>query len=159
MRPATGDGAARDGAAVSLTAARRALQVSGLSHPPADPVVVELRPRSNIAVGTVPWGLGPWLGGNVIRLDTSQGDAELSRAVADVLASVAARSLVIVVRDAHRHPAARAATAALLAAHPDAVVVEMGLPLWRPPTGAYVATFGAAQPNGQAAAEVLGLTS
>ncbi len=156
---ATGDGAARNGTPVGLTAARRALQVSGLSHPPADPVVVELRPRSNIAVGTVPWGLGPWLDGNVIRLDTSQGDAELSRAVADVLASAAARPLVIVVRDAHRHPAARAATVALLAAHPDAVVVEMGLPLWRPPAGAYVATFGAAQPNAEAAAEVLGLTS
>jgi beta-N-acetylhexosaminidase len=76
-----------------------------------------------------------------------------------VLARATARPLVIVVRDAHRHPAARAAATVLLAAHPDATVVEMGLPLWRPPAGAYIATFGAARPNAQAAAEALGLTT
>jgi beta-N-acetylhexosaminidase len=37
------------------------------------------------------------------------------------------------------------------------VVVEMGLPLWRPASGGYVATYGAARPNGRAAAEALGL--
>ena len=37
------------------------------------------------------------------------------------------------------------------------VVVEMGLPVWRPPSDAYVATYGAARPNAQAAAEALGL--
>ena len=79
--------------------------------------------------------------------------------MADVLAQAAGRPLVIVVRDAHRHPAARAAITTLLAAHPDAIVVEMGLPLWRPPSGAYVATYGAARPNAQAAAEVLGLAT
>ncbi len=46
----------------------------------------------------------------------------------------------------------------LLAARPDAIVVEMGLPLWRPPGGGYLATYGAARSSGQAAAEVLGLT-
>jgi beta-N-acetylhexosaminidase len=35
--------------------------------------------------------------------------------------------------------------------------VEMGLPIWHPTSGAYVATYGAARPNAQAAAEVLGL--
>jgi beta-N-acetylhexosaminidase len=74
-----------------------------------------------------------------------------------VLARAAGRPLVIVVRDAHRHPATRAAIMLLLAARPDAVVVEMGLPVWRPPSGAYVATYGAARPNAQAAAEILGL--
>ena len=154
---AAGDPASRNGAHVGLTAARRALRVSGLTHPPRDPVVVELRPLGSIAIGTVPWGLGPWLRDGVIRLDTSQAEAELARAITDALTRAAARPLVIVVRDAHRHPAARAATTALLAAHPDATVVEMGLPLWRPPAGAYVATFGAARSNSQAAAEVLGL--
>ena len=66
---------------------------------------------------------------------------------------------MIVVRDAHRHPEARTVIIALLAARPDAIVVEMGLPVWRPPGGGYVATYGAARPNAQAAAEVLGLTS
>ena len=110
-------------------------------------------------MGTVPWGLGPWLDGNAQQLDTSQGESSLAGALADVLARTASRSLVIVVRDAHRLPATRAAVMLLLAARPDAVVVEMGLPVWRPPTGAYVATYGAARPNAQAAAEILGLTT
>ena len=66
---------------------------------------------------------------------------------------------MVVVRDAHRRAAARGeVTTELLAARPDAVVVEMGLPVWRPASGGYVATYGAARPNGRAAAEVLGLT-
>ena len=125
-------------------------------RPPADPLVVEFSSRRNIAVGTVPWGLGPWLDGNVQRLDTSQGEASLAGAVADVLARAAGRPLVIVVRDAHRHPAHARGHHLLLAARPDAVVVEMGLPVWRPPGGAYVATYGAARPNAQAAAESWG---
>lgn len=157
VRDGTRAEAVHDGTQAGLAAARRALRVSGLSHPPANPVVVELSPLGNIAVGTVPWGLGPWLGGNVCRLDTSQGDAALAAAVTDLLARAAGRPLVVVVRDAHRHPAARAAITSLLAANPGAVVVEMGLPLWRPPAGAYAATFGAARPNAQAAADVLGL--
>ena len=64
----------------------------------------------------------------------------------------------MVVRDAHRHPAAAGPGDQLLAARPDAVVVEMGLPVWRPPGGGYLATYGAARSSGQAAAEVLGLT-
>ena len=108
-------------APVGLDAARRALRVTGLAHPPADPVVVELRPLSNIAVGAVPWGLSPWLDGNLAQLDTSQPDADLDTAIKDVLAKAAGRPLIIVVRDAHRHPAARAAATALLTAHPDAV--------------------------------------
>ena len=155
--PSAGDGPARNGTPIGLTAARRALRVSGLSHRPADPVVVELRPLGNIAVGSVPWGLGPWLCDDVLRLDTSRADADLDPEIKNVLARASGRPLVIVVRDAHRHPAARAAVTALLASHPDTVVVEMGLPLWRPPSGAYIATFGAARPNAQAAAEVLGL--
>jgi beta-N-acetylhexosaminidase len=38
-------------------------------------------------------------------------------------------------------------------------VVEMGLPVWRPQAGGYVATYGAARTNGQAAAEALGLAA
>jgi beta-N-acetylhexosaminidase len=142
-----------------LVAARRALRVTGLSRPLADPVVVELRPLRNIAVGSVPWGLEPWLDGNVYRIDTAAGDTEQSAVLGDVLARAAGRPLVVVVRDAHRHPAARAAATALFAARPDAVLVEMGLPVWRPASGGYVATYGAGRPNGQAAAEALGLAT
>ena len=43
-------------------------------------------------------------------------------------------------------------------ARPDLVLVEIGLPLWRPPEGtSYVATFGASRASAQAAAELLGL--
>ena len=45
----------------------------------------------------------------------------------------------------------------MLAARPDAVVLEMGLPVWRPATGRYVASYGAARSNSRAAAEALGL--
>jgi len=64
---------------------------------------------------------------------------------------------VVVVRDAHRYQAARDVVTRLLAARPDAVVVEMGLPVWRPPHAVHVATYGAARISGQAAAEILGL--
>jgi beta-N-acetylhexosaminidase len=142
-----------------LAAARRALRVFGLSQPLADPLVVELRPLRNIAVGSVPWGLGPWLHDGVYRIDTGPDEANRKHAVEEALTKAAGRPLVVVVRDAHRHPAARAVTTALLSARPDAVVVEMGLPLWRPASGGYVATYGAARPNGQAAAEALGLAA
>jgi beta-N-acetylhexosaminidase len=155
--PTNGGGNGLDGAQAGLSVARRALRVFGLSQPLADPVVVELRPRRNIAAGAVPWGLGPWLRDNVVPVDVSQAETDRASAITGVLARAAGRPLVVVVRDAHRHPAARAVTTALLAARPDAVVVEMGLPVWRPATGGYVATYGAARPNGRAAAEALGL--
>jgi hypothetical protein len=37
------------------------------------------------------------------------------------------------------------------------VLVEMGLPVWRPEAAAYVATYGATRANARAAAEVIGL--
>jgi beta-N-acetylhexosaminidase len=149
-----------NGKNAGLNAARRAVRVSGLDHPLVDPVVVELKPLQNIAVGSVPWGLGPWMGEqSVRRIDTGLSEGERASAVRDVLAAADGRPLVVVVRDAHRHPAAQAVARALLAAHPDTVVVEMGLPVWRPQAGGYVATYGAARTNGQAAAEALGLTA
>jgi beta-N-acetylhexosaminidase len=165
-RRATADGAARangngtNGVHAGLDAARRAVRVSGLDHPLVDPVVVEFNALENIAVGTVPWGLGPWLNEQAVRrIDAGLPEAEWARAVNDVLAMAKGRPLVVVVRDAHRHPAAQAVAGALLAAHPDTVVVEMGLPVWRPQAGGYVATYGAARTNGQAAAEALGLAA
>jgi beta-N-acetylhexosaminidase len=67
----------------------------------------------------------------------------------------------MVVRDAHCSENTRALLTAVLAERPDAVVVEMGLPVWQPPAGscqAYLATYGASRANAQAAAEILGLT-
>jgi beta-N-acetylhexosaminidase len=148
-----------NGADVGLAAARRAVSVTGVLDRPLDrPTVVEVVPPPNIAVGPVPWGLEAWVpAGSLVRLGTGMAAADLSRRVDAALAAASGRPVIVVVRDAHRHRAARGVVTRILAARPDAVVLEMGLPVWRPPSGAYVATYGAAHTSGQAAAEVLGL--
>jgi beta-glucosidase-like glycosyl hydrolase len=146
------DGAGAVGA-VGLEAARRAVRHLGvLPSPPSQrsALIIELDAPGNIAVGPVPWGLAPWTDG-VVRVRANRADA------ADLLERAIGRPLIIVVRDAHRHAEQRALTAALLAARGDAVVVEMGLPVWRPDCAAYVATYGATQATGRATAELLGL--
>ncbi|MGW0066783.1 glycoside hydrolase family 3 protein, partial [Streptosporangium sandarakinum] len=76
-------------------------------------------------------------------------------AVEAALATAAGRPLVAVVRDAHRHAWQTAVLEHLLAARPDAVVVEMGLPDRCDLGAVHVATYGAARVCGQAAAELL----
>jgi beta-N-acetylhexosaminidase len=144
---------------VGLAAARRAVRVTGGPvRPLRRPVLVEVVPPANIAVGLVPWGLEPWVpADSIMRLGVGAGPAELARSADAALTAAAGRPLVVVVRDAHRYPAARDVVTRLLAARPDAVVVEMGLPVWRPPHAVHVATYGAARISGLAAAEVLGL--
>jgi beta-N-acetylhexosaminidase len=167
---------------VGLVAARRALRLDGEPGVLADPVLVEIVPPSNIAVGTVPWGLSRWVHpGSVHLIATSAaanpaaadpaaataapatGDgasaSTAGAAAARAAAAAAGRPLLVVVRDAHRHPVAQSVVLALLAARPDAVIVEMGLPVWRPPAQAYLVTFGATRASSLAAAEVLGLAS
>jgi beta-N-acetylhexosaminidase len=79
-------------------------------------------------------------------------------AAAGILADAAGRSLVAVVRDAHRDESARSLIGVLLAARPDLILVEMGLPFWHPPEGtSYLATYGASRASAHAAAELLGL--
>ena len=148
-----------DGMDVGLTAARRAVRVAGGAGRPLDrPVVLEVIPPANIAVGPVPWGLEAWVAPeSLVRVRTGLAAADRARLADVALAAAAGRPLVVVVRDAHRHPAAREVVTRLLAARPDTVVLEMGLPVWRPAGGAYLATYGAARTSGQAAAEVLGL--
>ena len=65
------------------------------------------------------------------------------------------RPLVVVVRDASRHPWMARALAHLLAARPDTIVVEMGLPGTPLPAAAQIFTHGATAASGVAAAEVL----
>ena len=78
---------------------------------------------------------------------------------AGILAAAAGRSLVAVVRDAHRDEQTQSLVSALLAARPDLILVEMGLPFWRPPEGtSYLVTYGASRASAHAAAELLGLT-
>jgi beta-N-acetylhexosaminidase len=153
-------GPRQGGPAVGLVAARRALRLDGQPGRLANPVLVEIVPPSNVAVGTVPWGLSRWVHpGSVHRIGTNLAGAAASAAAANAAAAAAGRPLLVVVRDAHRHPAAQSVVLDLLAARPDAVIVEMGLPVWRPAAEAYLVTFGATQASSLAAAEMLGLAA
>jgi beta-N-acetylhexosaminidase len=123
-----------------LEAARRALRVEGDPSLDGDPLVVELWPEATIAAGPARHGLGEILGAPTIRL--RQGD---SLPPLDDPGRV-----VFVVRDAHRHPWQRELVP------PGSVVVETGVPEWRPaPARAFLATYGAGRANLEAAAELL----
>ena len=149
------DGAPQDDADIGLAAARRAIRVHGTVTALDGPLIVEIASPPGMAVGNVPWGLGHWLPANG---DTPT--AELARVgpetdPAPLLARAHGRSLVVVVRDAHRYPAARALVDRLVTERPDATVVEMGIPAWRPATGTHVATYGATAASARAALELL----
>ncbi|MBX6382072.1 MAG: glycoside hydrolase family 3 protein [Microbispora sp.] len=148
--PAAGNGQAADGDVVGLDAARRAVSLTGSAGPLVDPFVIEIDTPPTIAVGEVPWGVAPWLPqAEIVRVKPEEADAGA------LLGRARDRSLIVVVKDAHRHAGSRELISALLAARPDAIVMEMGLPIWRPRAGAYIATYGAARANARAAVELL----
>ena len=146
-------------------------------------MIIEVEPRENIAAGTVRLGTRPVGAGRerapgqrsaaqrrerpAWRARSGLADTGLDGGPADggrvdaagILAAAAGRSLVAVVRDAHRDEQTRSLVSALLAARPDLILVEMGLPFWHPPEGtSYLATYGASRASAHAAAELLGLT-
>ncbi|MFY1701497.1 glycoside hydrolase family 3 protein [Micromonospora sp. WMMA1923] len=151
--PAT---APADRAPVGLTAARRAVRVTGA--PDGLPLagaahVVEFEPPRNIAIGPeTPWGIGVALaellpGTRTVRFT----EAEVPF---DPTAGAAGRPVVLVVRDLHRHRWMGAAVGRALAARPDAVVVELGVPALVV-GGVHLATHGATRVSARAAAELL----
>ena len=150
---------------VGLVAARRAVRMSGPRSALVRPLIIEVEPQENIAAGRFGWGLGPWApAASVRRVSVTPGHDGAGAGSAEafdlagLLDAAAGRSLVAVVRDAHRDANTRSLVSALLAARPDMVLVEMGLPLWQPPEGtSYLATYGASRASAQAAAELLGL--
>jgi beta-N-acetylhexosaminidase len=150
-RPAVPDSRSELG----LIAARRAIRADGPVRIGLDPVVVRLSAAPSMAGGVVPWGLTAALtdmGVRVTALDFTDPPADLGK----IVQQAAGRSLVLVVRNLHRHPWQLAVADSLVALRPDAVVVEMGLPACRPAGAlAYVATHGASRVSGQAAAEAL----
>ncbi|MEU9785595.1 glycoside hydrolase family 3 N-terminal domain-containing protein [Streptomyces phaeochromogenes] len=142
---------------VGLVAARRALKVTRGAHfaPVTEaPYVAALTPVANIAVGDeTPWGVAAEL--RRLLPGTETGSFTGERAGAEALAAAGSRRVVAVVRDAHRHTWMAEALDFLLAARPDTVVVEMGVPQ-SPPRGAlHIATHGAARVCGLAAAEAI----
>jgi beta-N-acetylhexosaminidase len=152
--PGAGAGPGSDpssGEGIGLVAARRALRRSGpVPSALADPLVVEIEPEENVAAGRFAWGFEPWAA--VKRVDPAVGDGA---AAESVVAAAAGHPLVLAVRDAR---SALGLVSDVLAARPDAVLVEMGVPAWTPPPGtAYLTTYGASRVCAQAAAEALGL--
>jgi len=114
--------------ALGLEAARRALRIEGDLSVDGPVEIVELRPDANIAAGPAAHSLG------------------------DLIPSVAGGRPVLVVRDAHKHGWMRER----IQAQPDAIVVEIGLPYWRPPAArGYVATYGGSRASLEAVAELL----
>ena len=112
-------------------AARRAVSVSGDAALSVDATIVELRPRANIAAGEHEHSLP---GAVVVREGEAVPHAD-----------------AYVVRDAHRHAWMRAA-----ADRGESVVIEVGLPVWRPVRArGYVATYGAGRASLEAAADAL----
>ncbi|MEV0486495.1 glycoside hydrolase family 3 protein [Streptomyces sp. NPDC050508] len=142
---------------IGLIAARRALRVTAtdrftpLTEPP---YVALLTPVANIAVGDeTPWGVAAELSRKLPGTETGSFSGE--GAGPEALEAAGTRRIVAVVRDEHRHPWMASTLDTLLAARPDTVVVEMGVPQ-TPPRGAlHIATHGAARVCGHAAAEVI----
>ena len=132
-------------------AARRAVVLEGDAELSRPALIVELAEEPSIAVGASP-GPGEWLrrslpGSRLLRLESGSN--------LDPVQNRGAEQLVVVTRDAHRHPWQQAA-AERLAAEDNAIVVEVGLPHWRPRTHTgFVATYGAARVNLEAAASRL----
>jgi hypothetical protein len=122
----------------AIGAAAAALAIAGRSS------------SGSIASGRFGWGFEPWAA--TARVDPAAGldgarCADGSRGA----------GLVLAVRDART---VSALVGEVLAARPDTVVVEMGVPAWTPPAQtAYLATYGASRVCAQAAAEALGLAA
>lgn len=128
-RPA--DGAAQE-------AARRALCVEGDVRVGPEATVVTMPSPSSIAAGDIPWGIEGALSARGVRITPDRG------------------RLVIAVRDLHRQPENQRAVDDLIDRHPDAVVVEMGVPIHRPRAAkSFIATYGSARVCAAAAAEVM----
>ncbi|MER7827075.1 glycoside hydrolase family 3 protein [Streptomyces sp. NPDC096097] len=139
---------------IGQTAARRAVLVTGSAKPLTAPYVATLAPVANIAVGDeTPWGVAAELA--ELLPGTEAGVFPEGSRAGDVLAAAGDRTVVAVVRDAHRHPWMAQALDALVEARPDTVVVEMGLPRARPRGALHIATHGASRVCGRAAAEVI----
>ena len=113
----------------ALGAARRAVRVDGDISFTGEPSIVELRPVANIAAGEAEHGLAP----RIVREGEPVPDAD-----------------VYVVRDVHRHPWMEAVD------RPGAVVVEIGLPVWRPSAArGYVSSLGGGRASLEAVESLL----
>jgi beta-N-acetylhexosaminidase len=139
LRPVAGE---RDLDAARI-AARLALDLDGKVSLESPPLVIELRPRANIAAGEAEHSLGALIpGAQALVLGESSATPDLP----------GDRPVVVVLRDAHRHAWMRDLTDELA----PAVAVETGVALWRPESaGGYVVTHGGSRASYEAVAELL----
>jgi beta-N-acetylhexosaminidase len=113
----------------ALRAAERAVRVDGDISFAGAPSIVELRPLANIAAGEAEHGLAP----RIVREGEPIPEAD-----------------VYVVRDVHRHRWMEAVD------RPGAVVVEIGLPVWRPRAArGYVSSLGGGRASLEAVERLL----
>ena len=141
-RPAT----AAPPAEVGLEAARRALHAEGAVELDRPALVVELVPEATIAAGPA----GHTFGG-LLQARRPGTETLVLHHPAEVPSEN--RQLVVVIRDAHRHDWEREVAQSLA---DGAIVVDVGVPAWRPEgAAAYLITYGAGRANLAAAAERL----
>ncbi|NUT91537.1 MAG: glycoside hydrolase family 3 protein [Saccharothrix sp.] len=133
---------------IGLRAARRAVSVSGTLRLSGPPLVLDLAVEPSIAVGDVPWGLGPYLAELVPGTEVST-----ARTADEVAARAGGRTIVVVTREAHRHEWARNLVLSLVSIGLDLVHVETGVPGPDLGTAARVNTHGGSRVCLRAAAE------
>jgi beta-N-acetylhexosaminidase len=140
---------------VGLRAARLAVRSEGAVRVGDAVLVIKLIAGRSIAAGAIPWGVEGPLAERGVTVSVHEL-AGPPAGLDDLILEAKGRSLVLTVRDLHRHPWEAALAEAVIARRPDTVVVEMGVPACRP-TGAtgYIATMGAARVCGVGAAEVM----
>jgi beta-N-acetylhexosaminidase len=127
--------------------AQRAIASAGDVGLSAAPLVVDLASDASIAAGPAAYTLG-----DAVR--RRWPDAAVTRFGPSL--TVDDRPLVVVLRDAARDPEQQAAAQRLLRDQPTAVLVETGMPNWRPPEPhAWIATHGMARVSLDAAAALL----
>ena len=142
------------GTPIGLIAARRALRVTGSARLTGPAHVVEFSTSTNLAIDSrTPWGMAGAL--IALRPDTTVARLSENATMDDVLAGAQGRTPVLVCRDPHRYPWLTGLILKTVAARPDTIVVEMGVPAGTPVGAAHLATHGAAPVCGQAAAEYL----
>jgi beta-N-acetylhexosaminidase len=139
-------------ASVGAEAAARAVRVEGDVGAGARPVVLECRPDPLAAAGETGASLG-----SAIRARCPDASVHAVRGERDLdgLPPGGGR-IVVVLRDAGRHPWQQRIGERLLALRPDAILVETGVPGWRPSgSAAVVETHGAGRASLEAAARLL----
>jgi beta-N-acetylhexosaminidase len=140
---------------IGLVAARRALRISGTPALSGPPLVLDLAVSPSIAVGDVPWGLGPALADLVpgtVTLRVAERDGVDAESVAE---SSGGRSIVVVTRDAQRYPWVVDLVGGLAKRGLDLIRVETGVPGPDLGVAARVDTHGGARVCLLAAAEYL----